>query len=381
MKQEAQKEYNSNRNVGIDLLKILAMFMIVCLHMLGHGGVLEASETLTVSHYSAWFLESAVFCSVNCYALVSGYVYYGRRLKCSNIIYLLLQVLFYTVVITAVFLVFKNGTVGAKDILKAIFPWGFGTYWYFSAYFVLFFFIPFFNKALEVLSKKEMISLLGTIFMLLSVFPTLFHYDYPKVNNGYSFLWLAVMYLFGGFVKKYRIIGFNNNKNNFLVYVLCVLVAWLSKLCIDISTSYILGSAMGGSYLISFTSPLIVIAAVFLFIFFLRLSPGKLLTRIAELIAPLTFGVYLLHEEPLIRQTLVKNKLAFLVEMNPFIMIVSIIGISIAIFIVGIIIDRIRLWLFSIIKIRELSSWFGRKANCFSRFILNRFQNTSDGDV
>lgn len=31
----------TKRNIGIDLLKIVSMLMIVTLHMLGHGGVLD----------------------------------------------------------------------------------------------------------------------------------------------------------------------------------------------------------------------------------------------------------------------------------------------------------------------------------------------------
>ena len=75
---------SNDRNLGIDLLKIVSMFMIVTLHILGHGGVLESSKPLTGSHYAAWFLEVAVYCSVNCYALVSGYIGYGRKHNYSN---------------------------------------------------------------------------------------------------------------------------------------------------------------------------------------------------------------------------------------------------------------------------------------------------------
>ena len=32
-----------NRNYGIDLLRLFAMFMVVILHTLGHGGVLNAA--------------------------------------------------------------------------------------------------------------------------------------------------------------------------------------------------------------------------------------------------------------------------------------------------------------------------------------------------
>ena len=106
------------RNYGIDLLRIISMSMIVMLHVLGHGGVLNASAQNTVGYGVAWFLESAAYCAVNCYALISGYVGYGTKHKYSNIVVLYLQVVFWTIAIQAVFMVVMPGTVGITDIVK-----------------------------------------------------------------------------------------------------------------------------------------------------------------------------------------------------------------------------------------------------------------------
>ncbi|MDE6723424.1 MAG: hypothetical protein K2J55_04430, partial [Eubacterium sp.] len=64
----------SKRNYGIDLLRIVCMIMVPVLHVLGHGGLLEGAEILSVKYEFVWFLEAAAFCAVNCYALISGYV-------------------------------------------------------------------------------------------------------------------------------------------------------------------------------------------------------------------------------------------------------------------------------------------------------------------
>lgn len=64
----------TKRNSGIDLLRIISMIMIVTLHLLGHGGILNNLEPFTSGHYSAWTLEIIAYCAVNCYALISGYV-------------------------------------------------------------------------------------------------------------------------------------------------------------------------------------------------------------------------------------------------------------------------------------------------------------------
>ena len=45
---------STKRNYGIDILKILSMFMVVVLHVLGQGGVLKHALDLTLNDTVAW---------------------------------------------------------------------------------------------------------------------------------------------------------------------------------------------------------------------------------------------------------------------------------------------------------------------------------------
>ena len=45
------------RNYGIDLLRIFAMFMVVVLHCLGQGGILNNATLNSVQYKFAWFME------------------------------------------------------------------------------------------------------------------------------------------------------------------------------------------------------------------------------------------------------------------------------------------------------------------------------------
>lgn len=78
----------TDRNYGIDLLRIVSMAMIVVLHVLGHGKLLESVEAGSPKYYVLWFMETMAYCSVNCYGLVSGYVGYGKRFKLSNLFFI-----------------------------------------------------------------------------------------------------------------------------------------------------------------------------------------------------------------------------------------------------------------------------------------------------
>lgn len=67
---------SGKRHYGIDALRILSMFMIVSLHILGKGGVLENTVLFSKQYHAAWFLETAAFSQsivLRCAAVLSAY--------------------------------------------------------------------------------------------------------------------------------------------------------------------------------------------------------------------------------------------------------------------------------------------------------------------
>lgn len=88
----------TERNIGIDLLKIVSMLMIVTLHMLGHGGVLDDMPPMSRCYQVAWLIEIACYGAVNCYALASGFL--TARCNIRKLMELWLQVMFYSLLIT-----------------------------------------------------------------------------------------------------------------------------------------------------------------------------------------------------------------------------------------------------------------------------------------
>ena len=110
------------RIIGIEFLRIISMFFIVILHVLGRGGILNNCELFSPNYFLAWLLEILAFCSVNCYGMISGYVGVNSNFKYSNIIKLWLQVLFYTLIITSIFMIFIPEVRMISNVIKAMFP-------------------------------------------------------------------------------------------------------------------------------------------------------------------------------------------------------------------------------------------------------------------
>lgn len=89
------------RNTGINLFKLFSMFMIALLHVLGMGGITGATAG-TSSYYPVYLMQNAAFCAVNCYALISGYLMLGKKIKPSRITELWFEVFFYSVGLSAI---------------------------------------------------------------------------------------------------------------------------------------------------------------------------------------------------------------------------------------------------------------------------------------
>ncbi len=343
----------NDRNYGIDLLRILSMMGIIILHVLGHGGILDNLDFLSVKYAILWFVEISVFCAVNCYCLISGYVGYGKKFNGGNLLYLCIQACFYTVVITLLFLFWGdcNDNIGFSMIVEAAFPFAFNVYWYFSAYFSMFFFVPFLNYLLENLEVVQCKKLIYTILIVYSIIPTIFNNDMGNIDDGYSALWLAFMYLIGGYIKKCNIAG---KKSQYVWgYIMCVIITWLGKFSIEIISNYIWGEPHGGALLISNTSPTIIFAAIFLLLIFSRLHIKKSMIKVIRFFAPLTFGIYLIHEEPLIRTRFIENAFIDYVKCNVIQCVVGVFFTSICIFIFCSLIDKLRLLFFEKVGIKE----------------------------
>lgn len=345
----------TERNYGIDLLRILSMLMVVILHILGQGGVLGSCEFLSDSYMTAWFLEIATYCAVNCYGLISGYVGYKAKYRYSNIVNLYLQVIFYTIGITAVFWLIMPETIQLSDIVKILFPFAFtNVYWYFTAYFCLFFFIPVLNLVVDKLEKRQLKILILSIIVLFSIMPTIFRRDMFFTGDGCSPLWLAILYIIGAYIRKYDVSKKYKSSKYIWMYVLCVVLTWGVKIGIEYVTLKVLGEAKGGNLLISYLSPTILLAAISLLLYFSKLRVNDILKKIVMFFSPLAFSVYLIHTAPLIWENVLLGLFRDYATVNPIVSVLLVLVTAIIIFLICSLIDLIRIKVFDFLNVRKM---------------------------
>ena len=345
----------NERNFGIDFLKILCMIMIVVLHVLGQGRVLDNTEFLSVNYAVAWMIEIGALCAVNCYALVSGYVGVSSKHKYAGIIMLWLQVLLYNVVITILMTTLrKDIPVGLSTYVKMFFPVITKPYWYFTAYFALFFVMPCYNCMIEHMPRNQLRMILAVIVVLFSVVPTMIESDLFDLVGGYSFVWLSLLYILGGYFRKYHVLEKTSARKWIIVYIAAVIITLGQKCLHEMFVYKLTGEIIRSMSLCTYISPFMLIAAVALLGFFSQKTFKGVISKELPVLSASAFGVYLIHSHPLIYQYILNDRFTWVAGLPAIRMVMNVLLTAICIFFVCLMMDLARAYVVSKLHIKEI---------------------------
>lgn len=294
----------TKRQANYELLRIIAMFMVVTLHYMNHTGMLlvQGSEASAVK-VCGTLIESFSIVAVNVYVLISGYFLTEAGFKLKRIVVLLCQILFYAALIplimagTGISLFSGENGSGIYGILPYIFPVQTEHYWFATSYVVMYLFSPVINAAVRGMSKRQLqVTLIGLLLLfggIKSVIPVQFEAD----RFGYDFGWFLCVYLAAAYIRLHGGQIFCTAKRAWAVYAGCGLItfAFAAGLWYVNKATGALGYYMTVPFHYNYV--LCFVGAVALFYAFrhIKIKPGKVSELICR-ISPLTFGVYLFHE-------------------------------------------------------------------------------------
>lgn len=343
----------SSRHYGIDFLRILSMFSVVLLHVLGEGGVGRAVEPYSKSYYAYLSLRFLHEFAVDAYGMISGYVLYKSRPKLSRLLVLWFEVLFYSAGISVLFILFQRSSVPVRrtELYSMLLPITSGRYWYMSCYFCLYLLIPVLNAGIEKLAKAEMRNLLLGLFFLICVFGGLNinRKDPFAMNYGFSSAWLCVLYLIGAFCAKYQVHTRIRPWQAFAGIAACVLSTVAFKSWMDHHRwllPYTLDWMLMSNSSITYT-----LTAFFVLNLFARIRPGQSAQRIIAMLSPLSLGAYLIHVHPLVWSHFITSQFAWLADLPWHSMVFGAVGMALGIFSVCLCIDWVRALLFRLLHI------------------------------
>lgn len=292
------------RNVGIEILRVISMFMVILLHILNHGVNYPELTPFSGNWYFAWFIEGICYCAVNVYGMISGYVMVNSNIKIYRILMLWLEVFFYSGISTIVLCIFAPNYMSMQEIIKSFIPVLSQRFWYFTAYFAMFWFIPLLNWIVHSLEFEKFKGLIWGLLVVFGVLPwisEIFSTSAFGVAAGYSALWLSILYLIGAGVNKYGFGLFQLKKKKhsemwFLnMAILSGMMIFFSKVLLTPVSLKILGSQNGSSQFYSYISPLVIMEALFLLCFFANIKVKKY-EKMWTILGRTTFGIYLIHQ-------------------------------------------------------------------------------------
>jgi hypothetical protein len=345
------------------------MFMVVNLHILGQGGVLHNAGG--VDRAVAWLLEISAYCAVDCYAIISGYVCYSDEPKPYHYRKFLgfwVQVFTYSFGIALVAFLLKPEVVGVKGLVRFFVPIATRQYWYASAYAGLFFVIPWINKLLRGCSRQEVSRLAFVLIAVYIVYVTFANRfgDCFSLDAGYSFGWLTILYIVGAWMKKCNVPTYLNHRVCLMGIIFCILFTWGVKMFIPENIT--------NNIFINYTSFSIVFVAFALVVMFSKLHMGIIAERIVNCFAPAAFGVYLIHTHKLVWNYIMYEAFIWITYSPWWLLVIEVFISAFCIFIFCLLIEKLRLILFRILKIDELikklADWFECSLNktCSSFF-------------
>jgi len=357
----------SLRNYGLDLLRMVSMYMVCMLHILGQGGILKATASNKISNEVGLFFEIAAYCAVNCFSLISGYVGCRSSFKPRNLFRYWLQAVFYSFGIALIFRFTSPSSISLKELLKSLFPICTGEYWYLTAYALVFFLTPQMNFLLERQPKntlRRLIWIFFGIFSVLAMIPFLSEISSPIIY-GYSAIWLAYLYMVGGYIHLCGVsslfpdisfvraawdrIPFRSQTKLFLAYLLCIVVTFLLYTEGHHLLMHTLGRDPYCQRYLSYNSPTILFAGLSLFVLFSRLNVSRIVAFI-KVASPLAFGVYLIQCQTQIWNILF-NAFKWVAELPIWLIPLAIIFIPLVIYAVCSVIDYMRLTLFKLLRL------------------------------
>ena len=277
------------RQSNIELLRIISMAMVLCLHIDGASlGLPELKgEISTLSSRDMWRLavEALSIVVVNCFTLISGY--FGIRLRLKTVFIYLFQCVFYSVIIYTVVSLFISHTFTWKDWGTSWLVLTHTDLWYVPAYFLLMILSPFLNEGFDRLNPKTTlwITIAFTVFTIWAGW----YWGGSFNARGYTVFQLLMMYCIGRCLAIHQGIFFRIGHRKLKMVCLCVFL--LSAFVTGIYACWDLSKAF------AYNSPVVILESVALMILFMEI---RCRSRAINYIAKSAFAVYLIHKAPIV---------------------------------------------------------------------------------
>lgn len=195
-----------NRQLGIELLRIICMLFIIVFHISDHGTILINDGMPITLNWMALALAHQGGAIGNCaFVIIGGYFLCKKEFDSRRIIKLWIQTLFYSVVCGLIAFTLGLWNVTAEHIRSMLLPITYNEYWFISSYVVLLLFTPFINVLLNNLNKIQHGTLVGLGLLIFNIIPSITNRFW--MDSGNHILLFITLYALGAYIRMYDVQG------------------------------------------------------------------------------------------------------------------------------------------------------------------------------
>ena len=342
------------RRSNLELYRIIVMMLIVAHHYVVNSGLMEVMADDPMSSKSLYLYILGMWgkTGINCFVLITGYFMCRSNITLRKFLKLFLEVMFYNIMIWAIFVATGYESFSIKMMLKDVLPITSIHDGFTSCFLVFYLFIPFLNILVGNLDKKRHQYLLA-----LCLFTYTFLAMIPKIHVVFNYVtWFSVLYLISSYIRLYGVFPSVKNIRWGLLTLASVALAMVSTIgFIFLHLKY--GIKLIPYRLVSDSNAIFaVIVSVCSFMYFkdLPIKQSKLINTISAS----TFGVLLIHaNSDTMRQWLWKDTLNNVGQYASDHLVWFSIGSVLSVFFICIIVDYIRIHTFEKYTFLFLDKW------------------------
>lgn len=315
------------RKSNIELLRIVAMLSIILHHAIIHGifggtWSFPTEASREVFQNGTFIYEILYFggkFGVHVFVMITGYFMTSSSISAKSILKFWVPVFTWSIIF--LFLVLlgmpSEETVSLTEIVKSIFPTIFNRYWFAQSYLILYLLIPVLNAIHKGLSQKVRVYLILFLFITMIVIPT-FTGRYLIGNNPVPLF--ILLYYIGASVKDFEKWISKRQRIfkimlplSFVIYVFSVFSLNIIGLSLKSANILTHATILGSQY-----SLIELLFSISVFVLFTQLKISN--SRLINITASSTFGIYLIHDNYFFRSTLWESitNINKLLDMNQF---------------------------------------------------------------
>lgn len=223
-----EKQSEVNRNCGIEMLKIISIFLIIISHVVmtirlknqfvsyddyifdfsyvskGMSGIILA----IFQHFGS--LGNTIF-----FVCSSWFLLEKDTVSKNKWIKMFLEIWTISCAILLIMLIYTGGRINNKLIIKSLLPNFFTNNWYVTAYLIFYPLHTVLNRIIKDLNQKNLLKITTVLFLLYCVCNSL----YDSFFSSVIIMWIT-LYFFIAYIKIYMIELCNNIKVNSIVLII-----------------------------------------------------------------------------------------------------------------------------------------------------------------